>query len=161
MPVTTWVARKETGFQALLDVLGMVDCDASCPWSPHAGERPDTCAECLIGRPRCLVRRSSHPRSQFRRVARNATRAVYIELEGNRLSISMARDYGSYLALSRSSFDRLLPELSTWLCALDLRIVAAAYMGHAAMSSYVWLLICPPRCARQHLGELLRRTMRP
>jgi hypothetical protein len=70
-------------------------------------------------------------RSQFRRVARNATRAVYIELEGNRLNISMARDYGSYLALSRSAFDRLLPELATWLSALDLRVVAAAYMSHA------------------------------
>jgi hypothetical protein len=70
-------------------------------------------------------------RRQFRRVARNATRAVYIELEANRLNISMAREYGSYLALSRASFDRLLPELSTWLGAVDLRLVAAAYMSHA------------------------------
>src|SRR5687768_7637695 len=70
-------------------------------------------------------------RAQFRRVARNATRAVYIELEMNRLNIAMARDYGSYLPLSRSAFERLLPELATWLLTADLRLVAAAYMSHA------------------------------
>ena len=70
-------------------------------------------------------------RAQFMRQARNATRAVYIELEMNRLNIATARDYGSYLPLSRSAFERLLPELATWLTANDLRLVAAAYMSHA------------------------------
>ena len=70
-------------------------------------------------------------RTQFRRSARNATRAVTIELEMNRLNIAMARDYGAYQPLSRSTFERLLPELATWLSATDLRLVAAAYMGHA------------------------------
>ena len=70
-------------------------------------------------------------RAQFMRQARNATRAVYIELEMNRLNIATAREYGAYLPLSRSSFERLLPELATWLPPVDLRLVAAAYMSHA------------------------------
>jgi hypothetical protein len=67
---------------------------------------------------------------QFKRQARNAARAVYIELEMNRLGIVLAHDYASYQQLSRSAFDRLLPELATWLVAADLRVVAAAYMAH-------------------------------
>ena len=69
--------------------------------------------------------------TQFKRQARNAARAVYIELEMNRLSIVMARDYGSYQPLARSAFERLLPELATWLIAADLRLIAAAFMSHA------------------------------
>ncbi len=68
---------------------------------------------------------------QNRRVARNAARAVHIEIEMNRLNIVAARDWGAFAPLTRSAFDRLLPELSTWLSATDLRTVAAAYMTHA------------------------------
>jgi hypothetical protein len=70
-------------------------------------------------------------RAQFRRQGRNAARAVYFELEMNRLNVVMAREYGSYLPLGRTTFERLLPELATWLRAADLRRVAAAYMSHA------------------------------
>ena len=94
-------------------------------------------------------------RSQFRRVARNATRAVYIELESNRLHISMARDYGSYLALSRSAFDRLLPELSTWLSAVDLRLVAAAYMSHAGYEQARSAPDLPAELRRAALGGIV------
>ena len=70
-------------------------------------------------------------RAQFRRQARNATRAVYIELEMNRQNVALGLDYATYLPLSRSAFERLLPELATWLNAANLRLVAAAYMSHA------------------------------
>jgi signal transduction histidine kinase len=70
-------------------------------------------------------------RRQSRRLARNAARAVHIELEMNRLNIIAARDYGAFAPLSRSAFERLLPELATWLVASDLRTLAAAYMSHA------------------------------
>ena len=36
---------------------------------------------------------------------------------------------------NRSSFDRLLPELATWLPAGPLQIVVGAYMGHAGYDS--------------------------
>jgi hypothetical protein len=68
---------------------------------------------------------------QNRRLARNAARAVHIELEMNRLNVITARDYGAFAPLSRSAFERLLPELATWLIASDLRTLAAAYMSQA------------------------------
>ena len=52
-------------------------------------------------------------RRQFVRQARNAARAVYFEVDVNRMNVEVARDYGSFTPLSRSSFDRLLPELAT------------------------------------------------
>lgn len=68
---------------------------------------------------------------QGRRTARNAARAVHIELEMNRLIIVAARDYGAFTPLTRAAFERLLPELANWLAAADLRTIAAAYMSHA------------------------------
>lgn len=68
---------------------------------------------------------------QNRRVARNAARAVHIELEMNRLNIVAAHDYGAFAPLTRAAFERLLPELANWLSAADLRTIAAAYMSHA------------------------------
>jgi hypothetical protein len=56
-------------------------------------------------------------RRQFARQAMNAGRAVYFELLINRMNVVVARDLGSFVPLSRSSFDRLLPELATWLPA--------------------------------------------
>jgi hypothetical protein len=70
-------------------------------------------------------------RRQFVRQARNAARAVFFELDVNRLSIEIARDHGSYTPLDRTSFERLLPELATLLTAGELRVVVDAYMGHA------------------------------
>lgn len=74
-------------------------------------------------------------RRQFARQAMNAGRAVYFELLINRMNIVVARDYGSFLPLGRSTFDRLLPELATWLPAEPLQTVVGAYMGHAGYES--------------------------
>lgn len=74
-------------------------------------------------------------RRQFARQAMNAGRAVYFELLINRMNVVVARDYGSFLPLGRSSFDRLLPELATWLPAGPLQTVVGAYMGHAGYES--------------------------
>jgi hypothetical protein len=74
-------------------------------------------------------------RRQFARQAMNAGRAVYFELLINRMNVVVARDLGSFLPLSRSSFDRLLPELATWLPAGPLQTVVGAYMGHAGYES--------------------------
>ena len=70
-------------------------------------------------------------RRQFVRQARNAARAVYFELDVNRLTVEVARDYGSVTPLDRSSFERLLPELATLLTPAELRAVVHAYMAHA------------------------------
>jgi hypothetical protein len=74
-------------------------------------------------------------RRQFARQAMNAGRAVYFELLINRMTVAVARDFGSFLPLGRSSFDRLLPELATWLPAEPLQTVVGAYMGHAGYES--------------------------
>lgn len=92
---------------------------------------------------------------QFRRQARNAARAVYIELEMNRLGIVLARDYGSYQQLSRSAFERLLPELATWLVATDLRLVAAAYMAHAGFEQARTVSDLPAPMRQQALSGVL------
>lgn len=70
-------------------------------------------------------------RRQFGRQAKSAGRAVYFELLLNRMHVVVARDYGSFLPLSRTAFERLLPELATWLPAESLQTIVAAYMGHA------------------------------
>ena len=74
-------------------------------------------------------------RRQFARQAMNAGRAVYFELLINRMNVVVARDYGSFVPLGRSSFDRLLPELATWLPAEPLQTVVGAYMAHAGYES--------------------------
>ena len=51
----------------------------------------------------------------YRGQARMGARAVYFEIDMNRVSVQVAREYGSYTPLSRTSFERLLPELATWL----------------------------------------------
>jgi len=74
-------------------------------------------------------------RRQFARQAMNAGRAVYFELLINRMNVVVARDYASFVPLGRSSFDRLLPELATWLPAEPLQTVVGAYMAHAGYES--------------------------
>ena len=74
-------------------------------------------------------------RRQFARQAMNAGRAVYFELLINRMNVVVARDLGSFLPLGRSTFDRLLPELATWLPAEPLQTVVGAYMAHAGYES--------------------------
>ena len=65
------------------------------------------------------------------RQARNAARAVYFELAVNRIDVDVALRHGVFGALSRASFERLLPELATWLRADELETLARAYMSHA------------------------------
>ena len=62
--------------------------------------------------------------------ARSAARAVWFEIGINAVAIDIARDHGVYSVLSRSTFDRLLPDLATWLPFDDLRAIALAYQGH-------------------------------
>lgn len=70
-------------------------------------------------------------RRQFMRQARNAAKAVFFEIDGNLVAMSVARDHGSFAPLDRSSFERLLPELATLLPAAELKLVADAYRAHA------------------------------
>jgi hypothetical protein len=93
-------------------------------------------------------------RRQFARQAMNAGRAVYFELLINRMNIVVARDYGSFLPLGRSSFDRLLPELATWLSAEPLQTVVGAYMGHAGYESAGSQQDAPPELRRAALDAI-------
>jgi hypothetical protein len=70
-------------------------------------------------------------RRQTARQAKSAGRAVYFELVVNGINVEVARDHGVYEPLGRAAYERLLPELATWLPAQDLMAVARAYMGHA------------------------------
>jgi hypothetical protein len=70
-------------------------------------------------------------RRQFLRQARMAARAVYFELDVNRVALSVARDFGSFAPLDRTSFERLLPELAMLLTAPELKTLVSAYMAHA------------------------------
>jgi hypothetical protein len=65
------------------------------------------------------------------RTARNAARAVYFELAMNEIAIDVAAKHGVFNPLRRSSFDRLLPELATWLEADELESIVRAYMSQA------------------------------
>ena len=72
-----------------------------------------------------MQRRAAHNQ------ARNAARAVYFELSMNSIDIKVAADHMVFQPLRRQSFDRLLPELATWLAAEDLETIVRAYMSHA------------------------------
>ena len=70
-------------------------------------------------------------RRQAQLQARNAARAVYFELAMNAIDVKVAADHLVFQPLRRGSFDRLLPELATWLGAEDLETIVHAYMTHA------------------------------
>ncbi len=72
-----------------------------------------------------FIQRQAHARQ-----ARNAGRAVYFELGANHLAVFMALEYDTFTPLSRAVYDRLLPELATWLKASELQALALAYLGH-------------------------------
>ena len=65
------------------------------------------------------------------RAARDAARAVYFELVANQLAVYTALEFGVFGTLSRSTYDRLLPEISTFLRIEELQSVTLAYLGHA------------------------------
>ena len=70
-------------------------------------------------------------RRNRQQAARQAARVVYFELVGNHLAVYTALEYGAFGRLARASFDRLLPELATWLRIEELQAVVLAYLGHA------------------------------
>jgi hypothetical protein len=70
-------------------------------------------------------------RRQHDRDARSAARAVYFEMAMNEIDIRVAAEHGVFQPLRRGSFDRLLPELATWLDAAELETIVAAYMSQA------------------------------
>ncbi len=70
-------------------------------------------------------------RRDYLRRAWSSARAVYFELDVNRLSVELALEFGSFAPLGRSSFERLLPELATILDVAELQAITGAYTGHA------------------------------
>ena len=93
-------------------------------------------------------------RRQFMRQARNAAKAVYFELDVNKVAVGVARDHGSFSRLDRSSFERLLPELATLLPADELRVVADAYMTHAGYQQLSADGTLPPDVRRRALDGI-------
>jgi hypothetical protein len=90
--------------------------------------------------------------------ARSAARAVWFELGINAVDIELARDHGVFTALSSSAFERLLPELSTWLPLDDLRAIASAYQGHAGYEQAWHDTTLPAPIRTQLLGRLAEVT---
>jgi hypothetical protein len=90
--------------------------------------------------------------------ARSAARAVWFELGINAVGIELARDHGVFAALSRSTFERLLPDLATWLPLDDLRAVALAYQGHAGFEQAWHDPTLPAPVRAQVLGRLAEVT---
>ena len=70
-------------------------------------------------------------RRQAERQARSAARAVYFELQMNATDIAVAADHGVFQLLRRGAFDRLLPDLSTWLTGDELNTIVTAYVSQA------------------------------
>jgi len=62
--------------------------------------------------------------------ARDAGRAVYFELVANRMTVFIAAEYAVFGDINRSTYERLLPELATWLPAAELQALVIAYLGH-------------------------------
>jgi hypothetical protein len=94
-------------------------------------------------------------RRQFMRQARNAARAVYFELDVNRMNVEVARDFGSFTPLNRSSFERLLPELATLIGPAELRTIVSAYIAHAGYQQAASDTELPPRVRREALDAIL------
>ncbi|MBA3779466.1 MAG: hypothetical protein H0X16_09255 [Chloroflexi bacterium] len=93
-------------------------------------------------------------RRQFDRQARDAARAVYFELLSNELNVQTALEFGAFGQLSRSTFERLLPELSTWLPATELQALVIAYMGHAGYQQAAEDTSVPEELRRRALAAL-------
>jgi hypothetical protein len=94
-------------------------------------------------------------RRQFSRQARSAARAVYFELDINRVAVSVAREFGSFTPLDRTSFERLLPELAALLTAVQLKAIVPAYMAHAGYQQASADAGLPQAVRTQVLDEIL------
>ena len=99
-------------------------------------------------------------RRQYARTAKNAGRAVYFELAMNRMSVEVALEYGAFTPLGRSSFDRLLPELATWLAPEKLQTIVAAYMSHVGYGQASEDRQLPGDVRRQALSGILGAQQR-
>ena len=97
-----------------------------------------------------LQRREGEARS------RAAARAVWFEIGINAVAIDVARDHEVFSALSRSSFDRLLPDLATWLPLDDLQLIALAYQGHAGYEQ-AWRDTTIPQPVRHQVPSASRK----
>jgi hypothetical protein len=89
------------------------------------------------------------------RQARDAGRAVYFELSSNHLAVFTAAKYGVFGTLSRTTFDRLLPELATWLPAAELQALVLAYLGHGGYEQAGRDEDLPPELRQVALAALL------
>jgi len=98
-------------------------------------------------------------RRDAERRARSAARAVWFEIGINAVGIELARDHGVFTALSRSSFDRLLPDLATWLPLDELEVIAGAYQGHAGYEQ-AWRDTSLPEAVRRALLSRLAEATR-
>ena len=85
------------------------------------------------------------------RAAREAARVVYFELAANHLNVYIALEYGAFGGLSRTSFDRLLPDLAGWLPIEELQAISVAYMGHAGYEQASQAEDIPAEVRRQSL----------
>jgi hypothetical protein len=94
-------------------------------------------------------------RKNNERLARNAARAVYFELAMNEIDIDVAVAHGVFGPLRRGSFDRLLPELATWLEVDELEVIARAYMSHAGYEQTQRDDKLPPPVRAALLGRVL------
>lgn len=72
-----------------------------------------------------FIQRRAHDRQ-----ARDAGRAVYFELAANRLAVFVASQYDVFGPVGKSAYERLLPEIATWLPAAELQALVLAYLGH-------------------------------
>ncbi len=89
--------------------------------------------------------------------ARDAGRAVYFELRANHLHVLTARDHNVFGELSRATYERLLPEMATWLPARDLETLVEAYMGHAGYAQASTDQKVPDAVRRHLLGIVAER----
>ncbi|HCG00109.1 MAG TPA: hypothetical protein DEV93_06145 [Chloroflexi bacterium] len=94
-------------------------------------------------------------RRQYMRQAKNAARAVYFEIDMNRVVVQAAREYGSGTSLSRASFDRLLPELATSLRPEELQTIVTAYLAHVGYDQANTDSRLPPELRRQAMTGIL------
>jgi hypothetical protein len=70
-------------------------------------------------------------RTQHERQARNAARAVYFELANDLVDVDIAVRHGVFGPAPPRDVRPLLPELATWLDAMELQTIARAYSSHA------------------------------
>ena len=99
-------------------------------------------------------------RQQFARQAKNAARAVYFELDSNTANVQFAVDLGAFTPLARSSYERVLPELATWLPPEELRLIVTAYMSHAGYQQLSSDGEVPEDVRRHVLAEILETNRR-